>query len=197
MSVDYYDQNAQDFFDGTVSVDMASLYGHFEPLLRHGSLVLDAGCGSGRDSLYFLQKGFRVVAMDASHELAGLATKLTGLPVQVCRFDEFYHDEMFDGIWACASLLHVPANDLPNVMVHLASFLKSKGILYCSFKYGVGEKTKEGRTFTDLDEGGLERILSSTELEPSVVWLTQDLRQGREHEQWLNAVLVKTRRVEI
>jgi trans-aconitate methyltransferase len=69
--------------------------------------ILDAGCGSGRDSSYFLDKGFDVSAFDASAELAKLASQLIHRPVTVCQFNEYESDKPFDGIWACASLLHV------------------------------------------------------------------------------------------
>jgi len=191
MSIEYYNQNAKTFYDGTLAVDMSSLYSHFEPFLCEGGLILDAGCGSGRDSLYFQQRGFQVVAMDASSELAQMATQLIGLPVEICRFDEFHHGEAFDGIWACASLLHVPMAELAPVVQHLANLLKSGGLFYCSFKYGEGESVRDDRTFTNLDEKGLARLVQDLPLEIRELWQTEDLRPGRGQECWLNAILVK------
>ncbi len=191
MSIDYYNQFADTFSDATLDVDMSSLYARFEPLLKPGAQILDAGCGSGRDTRYFLGQGFAVVAMDASEALCKLAAELTGLSVHTCRFDEFQYDEPFDGIWACASLLHVPSKDLPGVMVHLASQLISGGVFYCSFKYGVGEETRDGRTFTHLDESNLATLLQTLPLQSVDVWQTSDLRPGREQGRWLNAILIK------
>ena len=191
MSIEYYNQNAKTFYDGTLAVDMRSLYSHFEPFLSESGLILDAGCGSGRDSLYFLQKGFQVVAIDASSELAQMATQLTGLPVEVCHFDEFHHASAFDGIWACASLLHVPMAELASVVSHLASLLKTGGLFYCSFKYGEGESARDGRTFTNLDERGLAQLIHGLPLVTRELWQTEDLRPGRAQECWLNAILVK------
>ena len=70
MSVDYYNQHAQQFIVDTLEVDMAPLYTRFLPLLPEGAHILDAGCGSGRDAAHFLAQGFRVSAMDASEVLA-------------------------------------------------------------------------------------------------------------------------------
>lgn len=191
MSIDYYNQNAKNFCNATLSVDMGTLYEHFEPLLNKGDSILDAGCGSGRDSLYFVIKGFNVVAFDASNELAQIASRFTGLPVQTCKFDEFYHNEMFDGIWACASLLHVPRNELPAEINGLSAFLKTNGIFYCSFKYGESDTVDQERIFTNLTEESLAGLIQNLPLEIKEIWQTYDLRPGREDESWLNAILVK------
>jgi SAM-dependent methyltransferase len=199
MSVDYYNQNARNFFDGTVAVDMVPLYQRFLPLLPPHAHILDAGCGSGRDSRYFLDQRFAVTAMDASQELAQLAQSLLQQAVTVCRFDEFQASKPLDAIWACASLLHVPLAELPAVMAHLTAQLKARGIFYCSFKYGSGQVSRDGRTFTNLDEAGLDALLHSLPLQTVPlriidIWQTGDLRPGRESERWLNVVLQKESR---
>lgn len=191
MPSDYYDQFADAFFDATLSVDMSSLYDRFEPLLEPGALLLDAGCGSGRDSRHFLEHGFQVVAMDASAELVKRVRKLTGLPVHHCRFESFRNPDQFDAIWACASLLHVPECQLTTVMVHLLQQLKTDGIFYCSFKYGTGEQIRDGRHFTMMDEAGLQSLLNSLPVVQIDNWKNTDLRPGREEEQWLNLLLRK------
>ncbi|GGD59624.1 class I SAM-dependent methyltransferase [Lacimicrobium alkaliphilum] len=192
MSLDYYQQHAQAFFEGTVDVDMQLLYQRFLPLLPAGAHILDAGCGSGRDAFYFLQQGYRVTAFDASAELVAMASELTAIDVRHCRFDEMTLSEPVQGIWACASLLHVPHADLAATFAHLASFLESGGWFYCSFKYGQGEVCRDGRTFSNLDEAGLESVINATSLKLKESWQTADLRPGREQERWLNALLVKT-----
>ena len=192
MSVTYYNQNAQSFYDGTLSVDMSSLYCRFEPYLPVNGRILDAGCGSGRDSSYFIDKGFDVSAFDASAELAQLASQLIHRPVTICQFDEYESEQLFDGIWACASLLHVPKPKLAHVFHHLVSLLKTDGLFYCSFKYGTDEVEREGRAFSNLTEAGLAQILNGLPLRIHNMWQTGDLRPGRENERWLNAILVKT-----
>lgn len=94
----YYNQNAQEFFDDTINVDMSTLYSEFTPLLPANGLILDAGCGSGRDTKSFLENGFSVHSIDASKELAVLAEHLTKQPVEVTTFQEFGSQKQFDGV---------------------------------------------------------------------------------------------------
>lgn len=189
MSITYYDQHADAFIAGTLDVQMQSLYDKFLPHLPAGAHILDAGCGSGRDSRYFLQQGFVVTALDASWPLVLHARTLTGLPVLHCRFDEFVASQPLDAIWACASLLHVPQAELVLVMDHLARQLRRGGLFYCSFKYGVGEVSRDGRSFTHLDESGLAALLTKLPLSVVECWQTADLRPGRQEERWLNVLL--------
>jgi SAM-dependent methyltransferase len=186
----YYTENAQAFFADTVAVGMDSLYARFLPHIPPGGHILDAGCGSGRDTLAFLQAGYRVTAFDASPTLAALAEHHTGQPVQVLRFQDLAWLREFDGIWACASLLHVPAPDLPEALGRLAQALRPGGVLYASFKYGHGERDHRGRRFTDLDEAGLRTLLAQVPgLTERETWVTEDLRPGRAAERWLNTLL--------
>ncbi|KLV04480.1 hypothetical protein ABT56_15220 [Photobacterium aquae] len=188
----YYSVNAQAFFDGTVNVDMSSLYSAFLPVLPFGGAILDAGCGSGRDSHYFVGQGFAVTAFDASDAMVALASEYSGLSVHHATFSTFTAPPAsFDGIWACASLLHVPADELHATFAHLATLLKPEGLFYCSFKYGKEEVERDGRRFTNLDEVGLGALLVDTLLTVKQTWITGDLRPGRDHEKWLNALLVK------
>ena len=190
MSQNYYDLHAADFVDATFSVDMSSLYDEFLPLLKPGASILDAGCGSGRDSKAFKDLGFRVTAFDASSEMVRLASELTGLPVRLQTFTDV-KGENFDAIWTCASLLHVPMNELPRVMTSLGFLLNPGGVWFLSFKYGNSERTKEGSHFSDLNEELLLQIVEHlTGIETLKVWQTQDKRPGRD-EWWLNALLKK------
>lgn len=189
MSITYYDQHADAFIAGTLDVQMQSLYDKFLPHLPAGAHILDAGCGSGRDSRYFLQQGFAVTALDASWPLVLHDRTLTGLPVLHCRFDEFVASQPLDAIWACASVLHVPQAELVLVMDHLARQLRRGGLFYCSFKYGVGEVSRDGRSFTHLDESGLAALLTKLPLSVVECWQTADLRPGRQEERWLNVLL--------
>lgn len=189
MSITYYDQHADAFIAGTLDVQMQSLYDKFLPHLPAGAHILDAGCGSGRDSRYFLQQGFAVTALDASWPLVLHAREITGLPVLHCRFEEFVASQPLDAIWACASLLHVPQAELVLVMDHLARQLRRGGLFYCSFKYGVGEVSRDGRSFTHLDESGLAALLTKLPLSVVECWQTADLRPGRQEECWLNVLL--------
>lgn len=189
--MNYYDQNAQEFFDGTINVDMASLYSEFIPLITKASFILDAGCGSGRDSKAFKQLGFKVHAIDASEELGKLAKAQINQEVEITTFQQFSSPQRFDAIWACASLLHVPMNELPRTVKNLAKHLKPKGVFYCSFKYGDNEIERNGREFTNLNETLLEKVITGSGITVLKTWCTYDLRKGRESEKWLNAILIK------
>jgi SAM-dependent methyltransferase len=186
----YYTQQAEAFVRETQSVDMSRLYERFLPHLPSGAHILDAGCGSGRDTRAFRERGFRVTAFDASPAIAALAEAYLEMPVAVMRFQEIDWPRRFDAIWACASLLHVSGAELPAVMRRLAHALKPGGLLYASFKYGEGEQIRNGRHFTDLDETGLADLLKQTpELIEVETWVTGDVRPGRESERWLNTLL--------
>ena len=191
MTNDFYEKNAQRFFENTVNVDVAELYEPFISRLQGGARVLDAGCGSGRDSLAFLKMGYRVDAFDSSAEMTKLAACLTGLPVERKQFDEFNRVEYYDGIWCCASLLHVPLDNLVDQMSNLEKGLKKDGIWYVSFKYGNGEREKDGRHFTDLNEKSLKKlILSIGEVVLDSIWTSDDARPDRS-DKWINAILKK------
>jgi len=191
MNSDYYQLHAQRFFSETVDVDMSELYRPFVAHLKPGARILDAGCGSGRDAKAFSEMGYEVEAFDASAELVELARQHTGLPVKQMRFEEVTEVERYDGIWCCASLLHVPLAELPGVMAQLAKALKPGGVWYLSFKYGSGEREKDGRRFTDMDEAGFAEFLSGLSgIEVMECWQTHDQRPERD-DSWINLVLSK------
>jgi SAM-dependent methyltransferase len=191
MTTAYYRQNAEAFYGETIAVGMDPLYDRFLPRIPAGGHILDAGCGSGRDSRAFIERGYRVTAFDASPELARLASRYIGQEVPVMHLEDTHWHRVFDGIWACASLLHVPAAGLHEVMQRLGRALKPGGILYASFKHGHGEREHNGRRFTDLDEPGLAALLAQVPgLTPIETWVTADVRPGRSAESWLNTLLV-------
>ncbi len=186
----YYEEQAETFFAETVAVDMAPLYARFLARVPPGGHILDAGCGSGRDALAFRKLDYAVTAFEASPTLARLASEHCGLPVEVRRFQEIDWEDRFDGIWACASLLHVPMVELPEVLRRLGRALKADGVLYASFKYGAGEREHGGRRFTDLDAAALAALVEAVPALAVVeTWVTGDRRTGREGERWLNVLL--------
>lgn len=187
-TLDFYSQNAQRFYGETIDVDVQELYAAFLPLIPEGGRILDAGCGSGRDAKAFIQKGYRVTAFDACSPLAELAGRLIGQTVSTCSFLDFTTGDQFDGIWACASLLHVPASQLVITINHLAGVLAPSGFFYCSFKYGEGEVFRDGRQFTYMNEATLRTMATSLDLAVYKVLITQDARPERSSEQWLNVI---------
>lgn len=203
-TLSYYDENAAAFCEGTRNADMSEMRGRFLRYLKPGALILDAGCGSGRDSKAFIESGYRVVALDGSKEMCRQASAYLGQEVQCRRFEEIDEKEVYDGIWACASLLHVPHELLPEVISRLIATLVDGGVLYASFKYGgdkmKGEREAGGRYFTDLTEEGWKKVLEEAEdmikesrLEMTECFVTGDVREGRGEEKWLNVVGRKVR----
>lgn len=188
-SNDYYNHSAQEFFDGTLHVEMASLYAPFVAKLPPGASILDAGCGSGRDAKAFADRGFRVTAFDASAALAELATRHCGFPVECRTFADVHEVDHFEGIWCCASLLHVPLADMLATLQRLWRALKPAGCLYFSLKHGQGEREQDGRLFTDADETLVRCwIAGLAGVEGLEIWTSPDLRPGRA-ESWINVIV--------
>ena len=192
MSIEYYNQNAAAFHADTADVDMSALYQEFLPLLPAGAYIIDAGSGPGRDAQAFQAHGYRVTAFDASPALIAIARERLGNEnAQQATFLSFTATQPADAIWACASLLHVPFQELAATFQHLAAQLKPAGLLYCSFKYGDNETERGGRRFTNMNEARLTKVITTSNLVVKKTWVTGDARPGRAHEQWLNALLVK------
>lgn len=192
-TLDYYNANAQNFVQGTVDVDFHSTQDKFLAQLAPGARILDFGCGSGRDAKYFLERGFAVQATDGSAELCKLASEYTGIKVCQMLFNELDAVAEFDGIWACASILHLAWDELVDVLQRIARAVKAGGVVYTSFKYGQFSGERNGRFFTDLDEEGLERLLAKVpQLNVTEMWITGDVRPGRGEEKWLNLLLQRT-----
>jgi SAM-dependent methyltransferase len=185
----YYEHRASQFFTETANLDLSALYSIFLWDIPAGGHILDAGCGSGRDSVAFNKRGYRVTAFDASPTLAARASEHCNLPVQVLKLQDVAWQKEFDGIWACASLLHVSLIELPNVFDRLASALAPSGVLYASFKYGSGEREHNERRFTDMNKSNLEALLVASTLTISETWITADSRPKRQDERWLNSLM--------
>jgi HAD superfamily hydrolase (TIGR01509 family) len=191
MNIGYYDTHGETFFEETASADLSHLYDPFLAQLPAGARILDAGCGTGRDTRVFLQMGYDVTAFDASEEMVKRARLLTGIDVRKSRFEEFASPRLYDGIWSCASLLHVPRSRLSDVMAHLAALLRPGGTWYLSFKHGSGDRERDGRFFTDLEECDLRSIVDKLPgMSVSSVWVAKDSRPGK-NEEWLNGLLLK------
>ncbi|MCF0186635.1 MAG: class I SAM-dependent methyltransferase [Bacteroidaceae bacterium] len=192
-TLNYYNQNAQQFAAGTVNADFKTTQDRFLERLGAEGCILDFGCGAGRDSKYFLEKGYEVEATDGSEELCKLASDYTGLQVKKLLFSELDETERYDGIWACASILHLEKRELAKVMRLMARALKENGIIYTSFKHSEFEGLRNGRYFTDFTSESFEEFMKDiSELQTEEHWITGDVRPGREEEQWLNLILKKT-----
>ena len=192
QTLNYYNEKSELFANDTAELEFSDIQDSFLKYLEKGSLILDFGCGSGRDSRYFLKRGYQVEAVDGSHEMVKIASKLTGLNVKQMLFNELDEYEKYDGIFACASILHVPYTELSDIFRRLKKAVKKNGFIYVSFKYGEYEGYRNGRYFTDLNEERFQNILNEVQgLSIIEETITSDARKGRENEKWLNVILRK------
>ena len=190
----YYNENAEDYVQKTAGIDMSAELNSFTDCLPYGAAVLDLGCGSGRDSRTFQNMGFTVTAVDGSPELCRLASEYAGIPVRCLQFQNLDYHEKFDGIWACASLHHLPAEMLSSVMVKVFEALKPGGTLYTCFKYGDSDYDDEhGRHFTCADASVWKLfscVASCVDKTRSKTWISGDNMDGREL-RWVNILVRK------
>ena len=190
-SLEYYDKNAAEYFDQTVDIDMHEWWELFTALLPEGGSVLDLGCGSGRDSAYFISCGYDVTAMDASDEMCDLASIHIGQDVLKLSFAEIDFKEVFDGIWACASLLHVPGDEIEDVFTKVVNSLKMNGVLYMSFYYGDEEGEQGGRYYKNYRTKSLKELIGHhTDLEIIEIDKCTDVRPDVDKD-WIYALVRK------
>ena len=190
-TLDYYNRNADAFVEGSVAADMSRHYSEFLKFLPAGAAILDLGCGSGRDTRYFSSLGYTMTAVDGSRELCRKASEYTGIDVCCLTFDALDYEEQFDGIWACASLLHVPKAEMAAVLDRVSRALRPGGILYASYKYGTAEREKDGRFFSDYTEKDLPALFGAHNgFRVLTSWSNEDVRPDR-NEKWLNVIAKK------
>ena len=192
-TIKYYDDHGKEFFDSTYKLDMSQAYKPFLEKLAPKVSILDAGCGSGRDSLHFVKLGYNVTAFDASEKMVSLASELLQMNVLKLDFESLDFKNEFDGIWACAAFLHVPKSRIVNVISRMESALVKNGIMYTSFKHGAGEQVRDGRLFNYYNEDSFTSLLSDfPDLRIVKLWKTTDVRKDRQTEYWLNALIEKS-----
>lgn len=192
LTQDYYTNNAKDFAAATFDVDVSPIRERFLKYIPVGGRILDAGCGSGRDALAFSQAGYAVSAFDAIPEMVEEARQRTGMKVECTTFQKLDALRKYDGVWASASLLHVPLIEMADVFLRLSWALTPSGTLYCSFKLGEGEVERNGRTFSCFTNDSFLKFLDSSPFEVNEIWASTDVRVGREDEVWLNTILTVT-----
>ena len=192
QTLNYYDENAIPFSESTLQVDFEETQQAFLSCLPSHAHILDFGCGAGRDTRYFLEQGCEVIAVDGSEVLCRIASEYTGIPVKQMLFQDLDETEKYNGIWACASILHLRKTELPDVLVRMTKALKQQGLIYTSFKYGDFEGMRNGRYFTDFTEETVENFMNDIPgLAIEKTWITGDVREGRGDERWLNILLRK------
>ena len=201
-TIKYYEKEYETFIAETIDADTEVLRRRFLSHITDNGEILDLGCGSGRDTKAFIDAGYRVSAIDGSEEICRAASEYTGIDVKCMDFFDIKDEAAYDGIWACASVLHVEKSRIPKLLEVLYRALKKGGVLYLSFKYGDHDGFRDGRHFTDLNENGFSELLDSLycesvtrdEFELIDEWKSEDVRRGKNVE-WLNVILRKSNTV--
>lgn len=190
-SLSYYNANADSFFDSTIEADVSDLRYRFLAYHSSDAHILDLGCGSGRDVKAFLDMGYKVDALDGSEELCKKASEYTGIQVKCSDYESLDAVDKYDGVWACASLLHVRYDALSSVFKKIRTALKTGGILYMSFKIGDRDELRDGRYFTDMNDERFDALnISDLGFDLMDKWETTDVRPERDI-RWFNVIVKK------
>ena len=189
-TIEFYDNHAKAFVENTINVDFSHVQDRFLSYIPRGGHVLDFGCGSGRDTKYFISKGYQVDAIDGSEKLCEAARKSTGIAVRQMLFTELEEDSVYDGIWACASILHLPKEELQQVFGMMIRAVKPGGYMYTSFKYGGFEGDRNGRYYIDFTEESFQKFADGfSQVRIVEKWTSYSVLPDRDDEKWLNSIL--------
>ena len=188
-TLSWYRENAIQYAEETRNSLVLDALWEFLSRIKEGGTILDYGSGSGRDSAYFINKGFSVDSLDGSAEMKAQAERLFGIKVKLASFLSLEEKDKSDGIWAQASILHLEEHDLRVALTLIERALKRDGVFYSSFRKGEGDGYENGRWFTNMTE---RRILSflPASLYVEKIWESQDVRPGV-NRTWLSIICRK------
>ncbi len=185
--MNYYSNNALAYIEKTKDLDMSSEITRFLKALGRKGTILDLGFGSGRDSLYFQNLGYEVYSLDPTKEFCENGRKI-GLKNVIEGYAQGLNfQNKFNGIWACASLLHLSSEDLIKTLKKCRSALKKDGIMYASFKYGDFEGIRDERLYNNMTKDKFLQICNQTELHCIDIWISSD-KQNRGND-WISFLL--------
>ena len=193
-TLDYYNKNAKQYCEQTLIGDFKENYDKFLKEIPDNAYILDFGCGSGRDSKYFIDNGYKVKAIDGSIEMCKLASEYINQKVICMKFDELDDIDTYDGIWACSSILHIEKEKLPNIFSKMINALKDGGIIYTSFKIGTGYEIKEGKYYNFITKEEMQEVLSKVNSNVRIIDYFETLPSTKRKEAstiWGNFIIKK------
>ena len=188
-TLSWYRENAIQYAEETRNSLVLDALWEFLSRMKEGGTILDYGSGSGRDSAYFLDKGFSVDSLDGSAEMKAQAERLFGIKVKLSSFLSLEEKEKYDGIWAQASILHLEEHDLRAALTLIERALKRDGVFYSSFRKGEGDGYENGRWYTNMTERRFLSLLPAS-LYVEKIWESQDVRPGVSRT-WLSIICRK------
>lgn len=160
-TLEFYEANAHSYVESR-PVEISPDLRDFLPRLKAGSLILELGCGSGHDAFAMEKLGYRVDATDGVAAMADIANKRLARGARLMRFDQLDAENEYDAVVACASLLHVPANELPEILRKVWKALKPRGWHFASFKTGNSSGwDKHGRYYNYIDQSFADELYRS------------------------------------
>ena len=189
MMSEYYEINAKQYAAATFSADMSEQYRRFLPLLKEGVRILDVGSGSGRDACCFQKMGYQVTALEPSKNLCREIRKVFPGEVICSDIQNYRPRERYDGIWACASFLHLQEEEVLCFFEKIDLYLNDNGIVYLSGKNGIPTgKAEDGRYFLEFTEELVGKILAVNErVKMEELWYTEDVSR-RDGFRWMNVM---------
>ena len=188
-TLSWYRENAIQYAEETRNSLVLDALWEFLSRMKEGGTILDYGSGSGRDSAYFINKGFSVDSLDGSAEMKAQAERLFGIKVKLASFLSLEEKEKYDGIWAQASILHLEEHDLRVALTLIERALKRDGVFYSSFRKGEGDGYENGRWYTNMTERRFLSFLPAS-LYVEKIWESQDVRPGVSRT-WLSIICRK------
>ena len=188
-TLSWYRDNAIQYAEETRNSLVLDALWEFLSRMKEGGTILDYGSGSGRDSAYFLDKGFSVDSLDGSAEMKAQAERLFGIKVKLSSFLSLEEKDKYDGIWAQASILHLEEHDLRVALTLIERALKRDGVFYSSFRKGEGDGYENGRWYTNMTERRFLSFLPAS-LYVEKIWESQDVRPGV-NRTWLSIICRK------
>lgn len=192
-TLEFYNKNAELYFEQTIEANLGEVYDMFLKDIPNGSYILDFGCGSGRDSKYFIEKGYKVKAIDGSKNMCKLASNYIGQDVQCMKFEELDDENIYDAIWACSSVEHVERELLPEILSKMIRAVKKDGTIFISLKKGDGYEIKEGKYYIFVAREEIENIISNIDKNVKIVDYLETIPSTKRKSNtiWSNYILKK------